>query len=214
MIVARALAEYSLKRYALATHSCSWILLLADSSSARLSGFSLLSILNEAALKTENNVKLITIMMSVFLLAACEPQDRTPGMWLSGERVETKVTDWSFSDEFNEIFVQTNPWYGIPFSVTVVVASTGNKVYVPSIYAEPADFPGSKYWNNVIADSPDVVLKMGDKLYPRRARLVTDVDEFEMAYEALAAKYEFWREGKNNPDKRPPFVLISMDDRK
>ncbi len=152
MIVARALAEYSLERYALATHSCSWILLLADSSSARLSGFSLLSILNEAALKTENNVKLITIMMAVFLLAACEPQDRTPGMWLSGERVETKVTDWSFSDEFNEIFVQTNPWYGIPFSVTVVVASTGNKVYVPSIYAEPADFPGSKYWNNVIAD--------------------------------------------------------------
>lgn len=156
-------------------------------------------------------MKLIIALMAFSLLVACEPQDRTPGMWLSGELVETKVVDWTFTDEFTEIFIQTNPWYGIPFSVTVVVASVGDRIYVPSIYAEPAEFPGSKYWNSVIADNPDVVLKMGDKLYPRRARLVTDKAEFEVAYEALAAKYGFWREGKNNPDNGPPFVLISMD---
>lgn len=175
---------------------------------------SLMSILNRETLRTEKNVKLITITVAIFLLAACEPQDRTPGMWLSGELVETKITNWSFSEEFTEIFVQTDPWYGIPFSVTVVVASAENKVYVPSIYAEPADFPGNKYWNGIINDNPNVILKMGNKLYPRRARLVTDEAEFEIAYEALAAKYAFWRESKNNPAKRPPFVLISMDDRK
>jgi hypothetical protein len=165
-------------------------------------------------LETEKNVKRIIIMVAVFLLAGCEPQDRTPGMWLSGELVEETITDWSFSEEFTEIFIQTNPWYGIPFSVTVVVASTGDQVYVPSIYAEPAEFPGSKYWNGVIADNPDVVIKMGNKLYPRRARLVTDEAEFEKAFEALAVKYPFWREGKSNPDKRPPFVLISLDNPK
>lgn len=157
-------------------------------------------------------MKLFIALVAFPLLLACEPQNRTPGMWLSGELVDTSVTDWTFSDEFTEIFIQTNPWYGIPFSVTVVVASVGSRIYVPSIYAEPAEFPGSKYWNSVIADNPAVVLKIGSKLYPRRARLVTGDDEFEIAYEALATKYEFWREGKNNPDKRPPFVLISMDD--
>ena len=80
MIVARALAEYSLKRYALATHSCSWILLLADSSSARLSGFSLLSILNEAALKTENNVKKYPIKGIYFI----EQQQK--------KNIDTKIT--------------------------------------------------------------------------------------------------------------------------
>lgn len=156
----------------------------------------------------------IMTLMVLMLLAACEPQDRTPGMWLSGELVESKVADWSFSDEFMEISIQTNPWYGIPFSVTVAVASVDDKIYVPSIYAEPAEFPGSKYWNSVILGNPDVVLKIGNKLYPRRARLVTDEVEFELAFEALAAKYEFWREGKDSADKRPPFVLISMDDRR
>lgn len=132
-------------------------------------------------------------------------------MSLNGELVGQIVLDWSFSDEYTEVFVQTNPWYGIPFSVTVVAASTGDRIYVPSIYSKPAEFPGTKYWNRVISNNPEVVLKIGDKLYPRRARLVTDDVEFELAFEALAAKYEFWREAKNNAEKRPPFVIINLD---
>ncbi|MCH7742178.1 MAG: hypothetical protein IIB71_05895 [Proteobacteria bacterium] len=151
------------------------------------------------------------IILAILILAACEPQDRTPGTWLSGELVTTGVDDWSFTNEYSEVFVETHPWYGIPFSVTVVMATADGKIYVPSIYTEPADFPGSKYWNGVIARNPEVLLKIGDKRYPRRARLVTDPTEFEMAFEALARKYEFWRKAKDEEDKRPPFVLICMD---
>ncbi len=53
-------------------------------------------------------------------------------MSLNGELVDRSVSDWSFSDEFTEVFVQTNPWYGIPFSVTVVAAYTGDRKYVPT----------------------------------------------------------------------------------
>ncbi len=62
----------------------------------------------------------------------------------------------------------------------------------------------------MVSNNPEVVLKIGDKLYPRRARLVTDGVEFELAFEALAAKYGFWREAKNNAEKRPPFVIINL----
>lgn len=157
-------------------------------------------------------MKQIVILLAILILTACEPRDRTPGSWLSGELVHTEVDDWTFTSEHSEVFVETHPWYGIPFSVTVVMATVDGKIYVPSIYAEAADFPGSKYWNGVIARNPEVLMKIGDKRYPRRARLVTDPDEFEMALTALADKYAFWRKVKDGEGKRPPFVLICMDD--
>ena len=154
----------------------------------------------------------ISIILSVVFLSACEPQDRSPGMWLSGELVDSKIQDWSFTDEFNEVFVETHPWYGIPFSVTVVMVNLDNAIFVPSIYAEQADFPGTKYWNGVIDANPDVVMKIGEKLYPRRAQLVTDKGEFERVYEAMAEKYPFWRQVKDGTVEQPFFVLIRMDD--
>jgi len=155
----------------------------------------------------------LTLLFVLVLLASCEPQDRTPGLWLTGELVESQIEDWSFTGDHTEIFVQTNPWYGIPFSVTTVVATVDGELYVPSIYETKAEFPGSKYWNGVIEDNPEVILKIGDKLYPRQARLVTSEAEFDRAFEALANKYSFWRTAKDNPEKGPAFVLISMDDR-
>ena len=105
----------------------------------------------------------------ILLLAGCEPKDRRPGLWLSGELVEETPTDWSFIKDHPEIFVETSPWYGIPFSVTTVIGTRNGRLYVPSIYSEEAAFPGTKYWNSVIADNPEVRLKIGDKLYEMRA---------------------------------------------
>ncbi len=51
-----------------------------------------------------------------------EPRDRSPGLWLKGELVTTPVTDWSFTDQFEEINVETRTWYFIPHSVTTYCA--------------------------------------------------------------------------------------------
>lgn len=152
----------------------------------------------------------IAILLMMFL-TACEPSDRTPGLWLSGDVVTDEISDWSFSNQQQEVFLETHPWYGIPFSVTVVVATTGDKLFVPSIYSEPDEFPGTKFWNGVIDENPEVMIKIGDKLYPRSAHLITSDAEFELAFEALADKYDFWRGIKNGTAKRPPFVLIRLD---
>lgn len=157
-------------------------------------------------------IRISIILLLSTLISSCEPQDRTPGAWLSGEIVNERISDWRFSDAYQEVFLETHPWYGIPFSVTVVAASTGKQIYVPSIYIEAATFPGTKYWNKIIQSNPVVNLKMGGKLYPRKARLVTQTDEYAAALDAFAAKYPFWQELKTTNKNQLHFVLIALDD--
>ncbi|MEM8767884.1 MAG: hypothetical protein AAGE43_10595 [Pseudomonadota bacterium] len=149
----------------------------------------------------------------LLLLSACEPKDRRPGTWLSGEVVDPLPTDWSFIADHPEIYVETRPWYGIPFSVTTVIGTRDGKLYVPSIYDEEAAFPGSKYWNAVIEDNPEVRLKIGDKIYEMQATWVRDLEEYRQGAGALADKYDSWAGWLENEDKAPYFVIIRMDPR-
>ncbi|MFT7686595.1 MAG: hypothetical protein ACI9FB_001941 [Candidatus Azotimanducaceae bacterium] len=156
--------------------------------------------------------KIVTFALMIFVISACEPADRTPGMWLSGDLVNDAVSDWTFSNDYMEVQLETHPWYGIPFSVTVVAATTGDKLFVPSIYSAPAEFPGGKYWNGVIDKNPEVLIRIGDQLYPRSAQLIRDEVLFEEAFSALADKYDYWRAVKEGSAERPPFVLIQLAD--
>ncbi len=158
-------------------------------------------------------VQLGVIALSIFL-AACEPQDRRPGTWVGGELVETPINDWSFVNEHPEVYLQTHPWYGVPHSVTVVMGTNGETLFMPSIYyQEPKTFPEGKYWNKIVDTNPEVEVKIGDQLFPRRIRLISDPAEFEVALEALASKYDGWRNIKDNPDEAPTYVLFALDAR-
>ncbi len=151
----------------------------------------------------------------LMFLVACEPKDRRPGLWLSGEEITRAVTDWSFSNEQQEIFLETRTWYGIPHSVTTVVAANGGSVYVPSLYySSDEHWPTAKYWNSNVVRDPRVRLKIGGKLYPRKAVLVQDPAEFAAASRALANKYPFWAELlATDPQERKEFVIVRMDPR-
>ena len=46
----------------------------------------------------------VIFALAIFLLLGCEPQDRRPGLWLSGEVASTPA-DWNFTNEHMEIFV-------------------------------------------------------------------------------------------------------------
>jgi hypothetical protein len=148
----------------------------------------------------------------LLLLVACEPQDRRPGLWLSGETAVTPA-DWSFVNDTQEVFLETHPWYGIAHSVTVVVAEADGKVFVPSIYDEDLPFPGTKRWNTIIAADPNVRLKVGDSVYEMTARLAADDEEHQQGFAALAAKYGFWQELLEDEGKRPAFVIIRLEAR-
>jgi hypothetical protein len=131
---------------------------------------------------------------------------------LSGP-VAPPPTSWSFVNDQQEVFLETKPWYGIPHSVTVVIAEAGGKVFVPSIYDEDLPFPGTKRWNANIAADPEVRVKIGNSLYAMTARPAATDAEWQEGFDALAAKYDFWDNLLANPEKRPPFAIIRLEPR-
>ncbi len=175
------------------------------------------SVLESIATKPrESRLRYPLLLLPIaLLLASCEPQDRRPGLWLSGELVEAPVADWSFTDEVPEIFVETRTWYGIPHSVTTVCVAHGGSLYVPSVYFEGGEFPDARFWNRNVARDPRVRLKIGERLFEREAVLVEDPDEWNGVLEAFARKSSFWKDLAAKPEsERPTLVFLRMDPRK
>ncbi len=154
------------------------------------------------------------LICTALLALGCEPKDRRPGLWLSGEVATEPVADWSFSDAQPEIFLETRTWYGIPHSVTVVCAADGERLYVPSLYRDGGGWPEAKRWNRNVARDPNVRLAVGGRLYERKGVLVEDPAERERALAAFARKYPFWADLAAKPaGDRLPFVIVRMDPR-
>jgi hypothetical protein len=156
----------------------------------------------------------LPIAFAVLLLAGCQPKDRRPGLWLSGEVETQPVADWSFANEQREIQVETRTWYGIPHSVTTVVVAHNGTLYVPSVYFEGGEFPDARFWNRNVVRDPRVRLKIGDRIYERQAALVEDPAEWNDVLAAFARKIPFWQEMASKPEsERPKIVFLRMDPR-
>jgi hypothetical protein len=159
------------------------------------------------------HVRLVLVALA-FLVIACEPKDRRPGLWLSGEVVEEPVADWTFVNSVPEIFLETKTWYGIPHSVTVASVGIGDRLYVPSVYRERGVFPDERAWNRNVVRDPRVRLEIGDRIYERKAVLVEDAAEWQAVLEAFAAKSPFWAELAAQPeDTRPKLYFLRMEPR-
>jgi hypothetical protein len=155
----------------------------------------------------------LAALLVVFASGCVDPKDRRPGLRLSGEVVNEPISDWSFANEFQQIYLETRTWYQIPHSVTTVCAGLGEKLYVPSIYYGGGEWP-DKYWNSNVSSDPRVRLEMDGKIYEREAVVVEDPAEFQAAVRALAAKYPLWQEMLAKPEsERPDMSLVRMDPR-
>ena len=156
----------------------------------------------------------VAVVAAATLVGCVDPQDRRPGFWLSGEVVEEEVDDWSFSEAFAEIAVETRTWYAIPHSVTTVCAARGEHLYVPSLYLEGGSFPDARLWNRNVVRDPRVRVRIGEQLYERRAVRVEESGEMGGVLEAFAAKYPFWKELLARPEsERPAYVFFRMEPR-
>jgi hypothetical protein len=131
------------------------------------------------------------IVASALLATACiDPEDQRPGLYLTGEVVETPVDDWSFSDSDPEIYLETRAWYLLPHSVAVNCAAVNGKLYIGSIYRSGETFPEGRAWNRNVLRNSHVRMKIGDKLYRGNAVHVTDPAEAQAALEAMGRKHE------------------------
>ena len=61
----------------------------------------------------------LVLLLLVLRVTGLEPQERRPGLWLKGNLVTTPVADWSFTDKYPKIKIQTRTWYLLPHSVTI-----------------------------------------------------------------------------------------------
>ena len=131
----------------------------------------------------------LVVAVVALRITGLDPKERRPGLWLSGTVVTAPVKDWSFTDKYPTIFVETRTWYGIPHSVTTSSVSHEGRLYLTSVYREGTQFPRDKLWNRNIVRDPHVRLKIGDQLYDRTLSLVTDPVLRQAVLETKAKKY-------------------------
>ncbi len=121
-----------------------------------------------------------------------EPRDQSPGLWLVGDLVAEPVSDWAFTSEHEEIFVQTrSPWL-IPHSVTTYCVTYAGDFYLFSAYYGGGEFPQSRRWNQNVVRDPRVRLKIGDGLYDVTLEHIAGNALREPVHQAFAAKYPAW----------------------
>ncbi len=110
-------------------------------------------------------------LVALYLLALVvpiNPEERRPGTRLSGDLVDNANPDWSFMAPRQKIWVQTQPWYLIPHSVTTTSFVRDNVLYIPCGRC------AGKRWPKNVAANPEVVVKIGEQLYRRRATRLED----------------------------------------
>jgi hypothetical protein len=153
------------------------------------------------------------VFAALYRAGAIEPTpEGRPGLKLAGDVVREPVTDWGFADADDLVELETNAPWGLAHSVTVVCASTGANLYVPSVYLEGGGWPEARRWNrNVVAD-PRVRIRIDGKIYERRAALVTDEAERAAVFAAFAQKYEAWAKWRALPSaERPNIAFVRLD---
>ena len=123
----------------------------------------------------------ICVLTVAGFLAGCEPQDRRPGLWLSGE-LQPAAADWRFTNDYPEVALQVVTPYLLPHSITIVCAADADALYIG------ARDPASKNWPNWVDQDPDVILKVGEHRYELRAEPIAEAD-LAPVRAAYAAKY-------------------------
>ena len=131
----------------------------------------------------------LVVVLVTLRVVGLEPRERRPGLWLGGTLVTAPVSDWSFTDTYQTIFVQTRTWYGVPHSVTTVCVAHEGRLYLTSTYPPGGRFPDDRAWNRNVVRDPRVRLKIGERLFDARLALVSDPAEKNAVLEAKARKY-------------------------
>jgi hypothetical protein len=141
-------------------------------------------------LKIVGTVLICFILLLVMLrITGLEPRDTTPGLWLKGNLVTSPVADWSFTDKFQTVKVQTRDRFLLPHSVTTYCVSYNGQLYLTSVYQAGLQYPRGRRWNENVARDPHVRIKIGDQLFDRILVYVSDPAEREAVIRNKARKY-------------------------
>jgi hypothetical protein len=139
--------------------------------------------------------KYLGIVAAVVIVSACSPSDHTPGQWLRGNVVDTVPQDWTFTDEFKEIYVEVKTPYFIPHSVTIWCAQVDGKLFIG------ARDPETKNWPSWVDKNRDIRLKIGEDIYSVAAVDLTEEETLANVRSAYATKYDLSAPADGKPRK-------------
>ncbi len=141
----------------------------------------------------------LSLFASLFL-AGCGPLVMIPGGELSGD-VKPPPSDWSFTDEVDNVQLETRP--EDPYSVNVWAVAANGEIYIASGGGADAG------WAKHIAEDSHVRLRVGDDIYEMKAEQTTDEAELDAFLVAAQAKYDF----EPDPEQREEAVLFRLTPR-
>jgi hypothetical protein len=127
----------------------------------------------------------LVLVVVLFLLYArifgFDPGANRAGLWLSGEVVNEKVTDWTFAKDIpiGETAIQTHQRFFplLPHSIRTGRSHDNGRLYYGALYPGAVGFGEGRYWNRNVAADSRVRIKLRDKLYDVKFVPVTDPAE-------------------------------------
>ncbi len=131
-----------------------------------------------------NSANFLAVLLVAIWIGGCSPSDATPGQWLRGNAVDRTPDDWSFTDEFKEIYIEVKTPYFIPHSVTIWCAQVKGKLFIG------ARDPESKNWPGWVDKNGEVRLKIGENIYAVAASPLSDEAAVAPVRAAYSAKYD------------------------
>jgi hypothetical protein len=143
-------------------------------------------------------VVVVVVALIALRVVGLDPHERRPGLWLQGEPATRPVSDWSFTDKYPTIYIQTRSWYLLPHSVTITCVAHNGQLYLTSVFPQGSPFPQGKSWTSNVMRDPHVRLKIGDQVFDEAVSLVTDPTERAAVLESKAKKYPQQRVAKTS----------------
>lgn len=128
--------------------------------------------------------RVLVSLAALVFAAACQPKDTRPGVWLSGETSNRPVQDWRFTDDVEEIFIETRTWYGVRHSTTIWCVELDGQLYVGS-YDDDV-----KYWEKNVARNPDARLRIQGQIHDVTVTPVANRELGEGLDRRYAEKYD------------------------
>ena len=154
----------------------------------------------------------VFLLTALFGAAACDPGVSRPGAWLSGEEVSTPVTDWTFTNAFEDCYLETATWYGMPHSVTLWCAVHDGNLHVGS-FSAGGGWEGHRTWENHVARDGEGAARIDGRIYRGTWERVEDPSVIEAVERSYAAKYghtETWKQGLATYDPLPEWRFYRL----
>lgn len=123
----------------------------------------------------------VVLLICVGLITACSgPMGPIAGGQLEGTPTPWP-DDWSFTDDIENILLQTNP--ADPYSVTIWLVTTHDGAFIA------ASDTDAQWVENIFAD-PNVILSINGQLIDARATQTTSAEELTVIAQAYQSKYD------------------------